>query len=91
MTLPKVVPIGAGPGVYDDLATMVRERTNAAGVMLFIREGDKGDGFSVQFVDVFFLAALPDFLRGMADLIEKQMESHIEEIVDKTSKKGGTS
>jgi hypothetical protein len=61
-----------GPGKYDDLATLVRETTNAQAVVLIIVEGDRGSGFSVQalppFVDGGTLVKL---LRDMADQIEE--------------------
>jgi len=36
-----------GEGKYDDLCTIVRERTNARAVLVAVFEGDYGDGFSV--------------------------------------------
>lgn len=38
----------AGPGKYDDLATYVRENSNAKGVVVIVLGGDRGSGFSVQ-------------------------------------------
>ncbi len=37
-----------GPGVYDDIATDVRLKTNATTVVVIILGGNKGDGFAVQ-------------------------------------------
>lgn len=38
----------AGPGKYDDLATYVREESEAEAVMVIVLNGNAGDGFSVQ-------------------------------------------
>lgn len=51
-----------GPGKYDDLATIVRERSNARAVMVIVLGGNKGAGFSVQCEDPAVLAFLPDLL-----------------------------
>jgi predicted ATP-grasp superfamily ATP-dependent carboligase len=37
-----------GPGKYDDVATIVRELTDAAAVIVLVIEGNQGSGFSVQ-------------------------------------------
>jgi hypothetical protein len=36
-----------GPGKYDDLTTLVRERAKAHAVVVIVVEGTKGSGFSV--------------------------------------------
>jgi hypothetical protein len=54
-----------GPGKYDDLATLVREKANARGVVVIIIGGDKGMGFSVQ-GDEGVTVALPSLLDHMA-------------------------
>jgi hypothetical protein len=59
-----------GPGKYDDLATYVREQSNASGVAVIIFGGTRGAGFAVQ--GTFeFNASLPSILRQMADEIER--------------------
>lgn len=59
-----------GPGKYDHLATLVREKAQARGVILIVVDGDQGMGFSVQTSDFEVLALLPAILRSTADLID---------------------
>ncbi len=59
-----------GPGKYDDMATHVRENTDAAAVVVIVLNGNKGNGFSVQVVnghalDLRRLCKLLDELSGM--------------------------
>jgi 1,4-dihydroxy-2-naphthoyl-CoA synthase len=61
--------VALGPGKYDDLATYVREQTDAVGVIVIVVRGAKGDGFSVQ-ASAEITAKLPVFLRLVADGIE---------------------
>ena len=65
----------AGPGKYDDAATLVRKRTGAAGVVLLVVNGSKGSGFSVQATPAL-TAELPKLLRAMADEIDVQSQLH---------------
>jgi predicted TIM-barrel fold metal-dependent hydrolase len=58
-----------GPGKYEDLATYVREKAQAAGVIVLVIDGHKGNGFTVQALEHVMLA-LPALLRHMADQIE---------------------
>ena len=37
-----------GPGKYDALASLVRARSKAAGVVVMVFDGRQGSGFSVQ-------------------------------------------
>jgi hypothetical protein len=60
-----------GPGKYDDLCTLVREKAKAAGVLLIVLEGDKGSGFSCQ-TDLERTLLLPDLLEYVADKIRKE-------------------
>ncbi len=61
-----------GPGRYDDLASHVREQTNAETVVLIVIPSETGRaGFSVQSTDHEFQASLPALLRCVADEIEK--------------------
>lgn len=55
----------AGPGKYDDLATLVRVRSNASAVLVIVIGGDKGEGFSFQ-GDLMALHAVPDLLEVVA-------------------------
>ena len=63
-----------GPGKYDLLATLVRERTKADGVVVMVFNGKSGDGFSVQ-ADLATTYALPAMLRKLADDIEHDLKS----------------
>jgi hypothetical protein len=54
-----------GPGEYDDLCTMVREQTNAAGVIVAVINGKRGSGLSVQ-ADLATTLALPELLDHLA-------------------------
>jgi hypothetical protein len=58
-----------GPGRYNEVATYVRKRVNAKGVVLIIMEGDKGEGFEVQ-APLPIVLGLPKLLREVADQIE---------------------
>lgn len=61
-----------GPGKYDTLATMVREATAAAGVVLIVIDGAQGGGFSVQATAAVTLR-LPTLLRTLADGVESDL------------------
>ena len=63
-----------GPGAYDELATLVRERAKADGVMLVVINGEKGSGFSCQLPLVETLR-IPAVLRSMADAIERDLRA----------------
>jgi hypothetical protein len=54
-----------GPGKYDDLCTMVREKAKAKGVIVIVFGGDKGGGFSCQ-ADPLTALALPEILEQVA-------------------------
>ena len=47
-----------GAGKYDELATMVREKSHARSVIIIVMGGDKGDGFACQ-TDMETFLALP--------------------------------
>ena len=59
-----------GPGKYDDLCAIVREKAGASAVAIIVFGGNKGGGFSVQ-APMAFTLLLPGILREMADSIEK--------------------
>jgi hypothetical protein len=61
-----------GPGKYDDLATLVRERAAAEGVIVVVIEGVHGSGFSVQ-ASGAVTTRLPTLLRVLADGVEKDL------------------
>ena len=52
-----------GPGKYDDICTVARERTDAQAAIVIIINGVLGSGFSLQ-SDV--VVQLPDMLETMA-------------------------
>ncbi len=62
-----------GPGKYDDLCTLVREKAHAGGVLLIIFGGDKGDSFSVQ-ADLITTLRVPDILEETARSIRKDLQ-----------------
>lgn len=61
-----------GPGKYDDLCTLVRERANAEGAAVIIMNGDRGAGFSVQ-GSLPVLPSLVDVLEHMARQMRESM------------------
>lgn len=61
-----------GPGKYDDILTEVRERTEAAGAMLIIFGGNRGEGFSAQLPATLTLA-IPELLENIARQIRADM------------------
>jgi hypothetical protein len=61
-----------GPGKYDDLATEVRTKARAEGVLVLIFGGVHGNGFSAQ-LSTELLLVVPSVLREAADQIERQI------------------
>ena len=59
-----------GPGKYDEICTMVREKTSAKAVLVIVIEGDKGTGFSCQ-ADLETVLILPEMLEYVAAAIRK--------------------
>jgi len=66
-----------GPGKYDDLCTLVRERAGIGtelrgegGVILIVVGGNKGSGFSCQ-ATLDTTLALPDILEDIAKQMRK--------------------
>jgi hypothetical protein len=59
-----------GPGKYDDLCTLVREKAGADGVLLVVLGGDRGNGFSCQ-ADFVTTLKLPDLLERIAKEIRR--------------------
>jgi hypothetical protein len=62
-----------GPGKYDHLATVVRERAAAQAVVVIVINGARGSGFSVQ-VNSDVNLALVALLRTLADGIEQDLQ-----------------
>ena len=60
-----------GPGKYDDLCSLVRDKSGASSVLLVILDGNKGNGFSCQ-TDLAGTLALPDLL----EMVAKQIREH---------------
>lgn len=54
-----------GPGKYDDLCTMVRDRAKADGAVVIVIGGERGTGFSCQ-LDLAMTLHLPDILESIA-------------------------
>jgi hypothetical protein len=65
--------MATGPGRYDDLATLVREKSSAQGVLVAVIGGDKGMGFSVQATPETLLV-LPELLEQIARQIRRDLE-----------------
>ena len=61
-----------GPGKYDRLCTLVRDRARARGAVLIVFDGEHGHGFSAQLpADGYDAVVLA--LRAVADEIERDM------------------
>jgi hypothetical protein len=58
-----------GPGKYDDLATEVRAKAKAEGVVVIVINGHLGGGFSAQLSPLMTLQ-LPQILRDIANQID---------------------
>jgi hypothetical protein len=59
-----------GPGKYDPETTRIRRDTHAAGVLLVVFDGDRGNGFSAQ-LPLDLTLRIPEILRDIADQIEQ--------------------
>jgi hypothetical protein len=65
--------MAVGPGKYDDLCTLVREKADADGVVVLVFDGNKGSGFSIQ-GPISLTATLARLLRSMADQIDADLD-----------------
>lgn len=61
-----------GPGKYDKLCTLVRQRARAVGAVVFIVGGEHGSGFSAQLPPSEY-ATFAKALRDVADEIERDV------------------
>lgn len=59
-----------GPGKYDDLCTLVRQKAKAKGALVIILDGEKGSGFSCQ-ADLVVTLRLPEMLENIAKQIRE--------------------
>lgn len=62
-----------GPGKYDEVCTVARELSGALGVVLIVKGGTQGDGFSVQ-APLDLILGLPHALRDVANKIEAEIQ-----------------
>lgn len=60
-----------GPGKYDDICTVARERTDAQAAIVIIINGVLGSGFSLQSEHPDVVVQLPDMLETMAKEIRE--------------------
>lgn len=66
-----------GPGKYDDLCTLVRERAGGdgiSGVIVIVMGGNRGTGFSCQ-ADLQTMSILPDILQNVVDQMRADMDN----------------
>lgn len=62
--------MAVGPGKYDDLCTLVREKAQAQLVIVAVGGGNRGSGFSIQTTDPSQMLLVAKSLRNIADQIE---------------------
>jgi hypothetical protein len=62
----------AGPGKYDQLCTIVRQKARAEAAIVVIVGGERGSGFSVQ-GDPAVIIQFPEMLEEMAKEIRESM------------------
>lgn len=55
-----------GPGKYDDLCTLVMDKTKARAAIVIVIGGERGEGFSVQTGDLRVMAFLPEIIEQVA-------------------------
>ena len=60
-----------GPGKYDDLCTLVMEKSEAMSALVIILGGNKGNGFSIQMVNQETMKLVPDLLETVAKQIRE--------------------
>jgi len=65
-----------GPGKYDDICSLVREKVgivDEGGVILIVLGGNQGAGFSCQ-ADLETMEALPDMLESLISQIREDLK-----------------
>lgn len=62
-----------GSGKYNNECTLVREKTDAKGVLLIVLDGKKGSGFSCQ-ADALITLKLPAMLEDIARQIRESLK-----------------
>jgi hypothetical protein len=60
-----------GPGKYDDLCTAARVLAEADAAIVIILNGNQGSGFSMQFITLEAVVAMPDILERVATEIRE--------------------
>lgn len=58
-----------GAGKYDDLCTIVMEKSEAEAVLVVVLSGNKGHGFSMQMLRPELVKMVPDLLEDVAKQI----------------------
>ena len=71
-----------GPGKYDRLCTLVRDRAHARGAVVLIVDGSDGNGFSAQLSAEDIPGAIKSF-RQVAD----QLQADLDAIADALGKR----
>ena len=66
-----------GPGKYDELCTLVRNRAMARGAIVMVFGGINGSGFSVQ-ADEELTRELPEILESMIAQIRASLPKDLE-------------
>lgn len=69
-----------GPGKYDQESSDIQAAYQAAGVIVMVMGGTKGEGFSVTGT-LPFTFAIPKILRSIADQIEADVKKEFPEQV----------
>jgi len=70
-----------GAGVYDDIATEVRAKTESKAVVVIVLGGNLGSGFSIQGPPEL-MAVIPDLLQSAAMGIRSDLEQIEARILD---------
>src|SRR5690242_17261448 len=66
----EVFNMPAGPGKYDDACETVRQITGGT-VLLIVHNGNKGNGFSFTTTNPTDVLLVPELLRAVADMIDR--------------------
>lgn len=63
-----------GPGKYDDECTAARYATGASAIILIVKDGIRGSGFSAQFTSPTDMADIVTTLRSVIRQIEGDLD-----------------